>query len=101
MNTKAQRRPRAETMNHEQPVSRLQSPGVPGAVWISRSSAYLVATRWLDTRWADRHRLVQGDVAIDRAHPVLQLLEAQAVAELAVRPDNTQLDMRAGQLLVQ
>jgi hypothetical protein len=43
---------------------------------------------WLTRRPAERHRLARRDVAIDRADPVLQFLEAQAVADFPVRPGN-------------
>jgi hypothetical protein len=47
---------------------------------------------WLTGRPAERHRLTQRDVVIGRVDPVLQFLEAQAVADFPVRPGNPQLD---------
>ena len=55
----------------------------------------------LTSRCVDPHSFAQRDVSIDRANPVLQLLEAQAVADFAVRPNHPQLDLPVGQFIVQ
>jgi len=52
-------------------------------------------------RRTDRHSIAQGYVPVDRPDPLLQFLEAQAVANFAMRSHDPEGDILARQFIVQ